>query len=134
MLKLVLVSLGIVLAISAGIGFVFANLIGFWQGFIAAVIIQFVATYGIATFKTSQKEEVQVDEAQQLINLQTVEVACPCTNVVTQSPIFFGLNNEFVCNKCNSKFRVELSYESVLVTEPLNLENAYNFLKSKEQS
>lgn len=133
MLKLITVSLGIVLAISAGVGFVLANFIGFWQGFIATIIVQFIASYGIAFFRTPKVEQVENNEAQQLIDLQTVEIACPCTHVVSRSPIFFGINNEFVCTKCNSKFRVDLSYEPVLVTEPLNVENAYNFLKSKEQ-
>jgi hypothetical protein len=136
MLKVIGVSLGIVLAISTGVGFVFSNLIGFWQGFVAAILIQFIGTYGIASFKTAPNTQLNDDsnELQQLVDLQTVEVICPCTNVVSKSPIFFGINNEFLCNKCNSKFRVDLSYDSVLVTEPLNIENAYNFLKSKEQS
>jgi len=133
MLKLITVSLAIVLAISAGVGFVLANFIGFWQGFIATIIVQFIASYGIAFFRTPKTEQVESNEAQQLLDLQTVEIACPCTHIVSKSPIFFGINNEFVCTKCSSKFRVDLSYESVLVTEPLNIENAYNFLKSKEQ-
>lgn len=135
MMKLVAISLGIVLAISTGVGFVFSDLIGFWQGFVAAVLVQFISTYGIASFKTSRETQFEQaeDNSQRLIDLQTVEIICPCTNVVSKSPVFFGLNNEFLCNKCNSKFRVDLSYDSILVTEPLNIENAYNFLKSKEQ-
>lgn len=135
MMKLIAISLGIVLTISTGVGFVFSDLIGFWQGFVAAVLVQFISTYGIASFKTSKEVQYEQaeDNSQKLIELQTVEIICPCTNVVSKSPIFFGLNNEFLCNKCNSKFRVDLSYDSILVTEPLNLENAYNFLKSKEQ-
>jgi len=133
MLKLITVSLGIVFAISAGVGFVLANFIGFWQGFIATIIAQFIASYGIAFFRTPKVEQADTNEVQQIIDLQTVEIACPCSHIVSKSPIFFGINNEFVCTKCSSKFRVDLSYEPVLVTEPLNIENAYNFLKSKEQ-
>lgn len=135
MIKLLSISLGIVFAVSTGVGFVLKEFIGFWEGFILAVIVQFIASYGIATFKNTSKETVEavVDNSQQLIDLQTVEITCPCGNIVSKSPIFFGLDNGFVCNKCSSKFRVELSYEPVLVTEPLNIENAYNFLKSKEQ-
>ena len=133
MIKLLSISLGIVFTISACVGFVLSDFIGFWEGFVAAILVQFIASYGIATFKTSPKTTEEDDTAQKLIDLQTVEITCPCSNIVSRSPIFIGLDNEFVCNKCNSKFRVDLSYDSILVTEPLNIENAYNFLKSKEQ-
>lgn len=135
MVKLLSISLGIVLIISTGIGFVVKDFLGFWEGFILSVVVQFVASYGMATFKSTSNEDVAiVDQSQQLIDLQTVEIVCPCGSFVTKSPIFFGLDNGFICNKCNSKFRVDLSYESVLITEPLNIENAYDFLRKKELS
>lgn len=135
MVKLLAISLGIVFAVSTGVGFVLSNFIGFWEGFILAILVQFIASYGVATFKRDSTENTEtiIDNSQEFINLQTVDITCPCGNIVSKSPIFFGLENGFICNKCNSKFRVELSHDSVLVTEPLNIENAYNFLKSKEQ-
>lgn len=135
MIRTIAISLGIVLVISLGVGFVCANIIGFWQGFVAAILFQFIGGYCLTTFKAPSANKVEdTSDLEKIIDLQTVDIICPCTNAVTKSPIFFGINNEFVCNKCNSKFKVELSYDSVLVTEPLNIENAYNFLKSKEQS
>lgn len=135
MVKLIAISLGIVVAISLGVGFVFSEIIGFWQGFVAAVLAQFISTYGFATFRTVKNSTVSDSEAQlnQLLELQTIEVTCPCSHVVSKSPVFFNTDNVFTCTKCNSKFKIEPTYDSILLTEPLNIENAYNFLKSKEQ-
>lgn len=126
-MKTILISLLIVFTISIGVGFVVADFIGFWQGAVAACIIQFIAFY----FTTSKPKEEEEPIEDQLIELQTASIACPCGKHIFSAPIFLNSENPFTCEKCGSRFRVEMSYESVVVTEPLNIENVFNHLKDK---
>ena len=129
----ILISLGITIIVSFSMGFVFKSLIGFWEGVVGAFIIQFLAFYVIAIQK---KEDIEptVDIASEIIDLQTVPVACPCGKHVITAPVFFNADNSFTCEKCGSKFKVEVSYDTVLLTEPLNIENVFNQLKDRELS
>jgi Ca2+/Na+ antiporter len=135
MYRTLILSLCIVCIISIGGGFVLSDLIGFWKGVVGITLIQFILGYILTTFKSksrNSREAEFIDNIDHLINLQTVDIICPCGTAVSKSPVFFNQDNEFLCKKCNSKFKVELSYDSILVTEPLNIENAFNFLKQKE--
>ncbi len=140
MYRAIMLSLSIVCIISIGGGFVLSDFIGFWEGFVAITLLQFALAYIITLLKDksqSNKEAAIADIADNIdhiMNLQTVDIICPCGSVVSKSPVFFNKHNEFICNKCNSKFKVELSYDSILITEPLNIENAFNALKQKELS
>lgn len=134
MLKPIIISITITLLLSLGAGFVLKDILGFWQGFVSAVIVQFVASY---IFNILKKEPIITqsdDDASRLIEMQTTLIECPCGRNSFAAPIFLNFENLFLCDKCGSKFRVELNYDSILVTEPLNIENAYNALKSKELS
>jgi len=135
MLKTVCLSILIVLLISFGLGFAAQNVIGFWQGVVLVTIAQFIGFYFYDPNKKSkvleQGEELAFSE---LLSTQTVSVNCPCGQQSMMVPILLNSENIFVCEKCNSKFRVNPVFESVLLTEPLNIANAFAALKNKEQS
>lgn len=140
MYRAIMLSLSIVCIISISGGFVLSDLVGFWKGFVAITLLQFASAYIITLFKDKSQSNKQAaiadiaGDIDHIMNLQTVDIICPCSSVVSKSPVFFNKYNEFICNKCNSKFKVELSYDSILITEPLNIENAFNALKQKERS
>jgi hypothetical protein len=48
--------------------------------------------------------------------------------------VFYNTDNSFLCEKCGSRFKVELNHETVLLTEPLNIANVFTQLKEKELS
>lgn len=129
-MKALLISLGITLLISTGLGFVLKDLIGFWQGFVGAFIAQFLGFYFLS-FKGKDEVEQATSSIEELIELQTMPINCPCGKNVITAPIFFNTNNQFTCEKCSSVFRVEPSFDVVLLTEPVNIENIFNKLKEQ---
>jgi Zn finger protein HypA/HybF involved in hydrogenase expression len=133
MLRLLTFSLGITLLISSGIGFVLKDVIGFWQGFVGAVIAQFLGFYFLSLKKNESKEQ-ETNLSEEIINLQTIPISCPCGKNTFTGPVFYNTENSFLCEKCGSQFKVELNYETVLLTEPLNIANVFNQLKEKELS
>lgn len=133
MVKLLTLSLGITLLVSLGLGFVLADAIGFWQGFVGSIIAQFLGFY-LLSLKGKDNNSNEPDLSQEIINLQTVPISCPCGKNTFTAPIFYNTENSFLCEKCGSRFKVELNYDTVLLTEPLNIANVFNQLKEKELS
>jgi len=134
MLKKICLSVLLVLLISAGIGFSLQNFIGFWQGTVAAFIVQFLFFY----FHNPNKKEEQLIMGEQLayndlLQTQTSTVNCPCGQRSMTVPILLNEENIFTCDKCLSKFRVDVTLESVVLTEPFNLVNVFTSLKEKEK-
>jgi hypothetical protein len=132
MLKKIGISLLLTILISVGIGFVLQSFIGFWQGVTAAIIIHFLIFY---FFNPDKKSQVFIESEQtafdHLLQTQTVNINCPCGQSPINVPILLNADNIFICEKCSSKYRVNTTFESVLLTEPLNIENAFNALKNK---
>lgn len=138
-MRLIVYSLAIVLAISLGVGFIAQDFLGgstagFFRGFIGSIIVQFLVFY-FSAVKSEKKEEINESQLKldEIVSQQTCPVTCPCGKNVITVPIFINQDNAFECEVCKSKFRVEISYESILLTEQVNLNNIFNILKEKEQ-
>jgi len=134
MLKKICLSVLLVVLISTGIGFSLQNFIGFWQGTVATSIVQFLFFY----FYNPNKKEEQLIKGEQLaynelLQTQTSTVNCPCGQKSMTVPILLNEENIFTCDKCLSKFRVDVTLESVVLTEPFNLVNVFTSLKEKEK-
>ena len=134
-IKTILLSLLITIVISTGFGFVFSNTLGFLQGTILAFLTQIILFYVYSLTRQnniSRVEEEHFNILNEIAQRSLVEVACPCG--VKGEPIaFFDLEDtSFTCEKCASKYRVEVVFNPVLLTEPLNLENAFTKIKEKE--
>ena len=134
MFKLIGLPLFITILVSLGIGFVLKDILGFWEGVVGSVIIQFLGFYYLTSIQTKNNKQQEPDIVEEIINLQTVPISCPCGKHTFTAPVFYSADNSFLCEKCGSKFKVELSYETVLLTEPLNIENIFNQLKERELS
>lgn len=135
MIKNICLSLFLTILISSGIGFVFQNIIGFWQGVTAAIIIHFLIFYLFNPEKKSQEYiESEKTAFNELLLTQTTPVSCPCGQSTISVPILLNSENIFTCEKCLSKFRVNVTLDSVLLTEPFNIANTFSGLKSREHS
>jgi hypothetical protein len=133
MLKIIGVSLTITFLVSVGIGFVLKDVIGFWEGFVGSLVAQFLCFYFLSSHN-KKPELFEPNIADEVINLQTIPISCPCGKHTFTAPVFYNTDNSFLCEKCGSRFKVELNYDTVLLTEPLNIENVFNQLKEKELS
>jgi len=114
-----------------------AALLAPWIGFTAGIaggLLVCVAIWLILEFKTQPESTSEMERAfDALIEAQTVPVMCPCGNTVFNTPVFFKHDTVYECAHCKSKFRVELSYDSVLITEPVNLVSVFEALKDKDK-
>lgn len=130
----VLLQLFITVIISLGIGYILSDFIGMLKGFAAGIVLQFIIRYIIDVFKTKPTSSNIEEESilQDVIDAQTVPITCPCGNNTFYTPIFLNKDNIFQCEKCSSKFRAEATIDTILLTEPINLQNAFDYLKQKE--
>lgn len=118
-----------------GIGYALSGIFGFLQGSILAFIIQIIAFYFYNNNKisaTKKIEEEHLSLIESIYENSLVDIVCPCGVENDKVPYFDLVDRVFVCDKCSSKYRVEGIFSSVLLTEPVNLENAFNKIKNKE--
>ena len=66
-----------------------------------------------------------------MIDIQTMSVVCPCGKNAFDSPVFLNHDNAFICEVCRSKFKVTLTPDTVVQTEAINIANIYDSLKEK---
>lgn len=124
----------ITILLALGFGYVVQEFIGgIGRGFVAGLIIQFIL-FMIYRPKKEEPENNEADEAlNAVVDLQTTLVECPCGKNKMYEPIFLNKDNVFTCNACGSKFRVEIAYESILLTEPISLVNVFDNLREREK-
>lgn len=124
----------ITILLALGFGYVVQEFIGgIGRGFVAGLIIQFIL-FMIYRPKKEEPENNEADEAlNAVVDLQTALIECPCGKNKMYEPIFLNKDNIFTCNTCGSKFRVEIAYESILLTEPISLVNVFDNLREREK-
>lgn len=132
-MKQVLISIAITILISLGVGYTLGDFLGgFTKGVCLSLIVQFLYFY----FRKQSSTKDQVNEAelilQEIIDLQTSNVNCPCGKNIMSVPLFINKENIFKCDKCNSSFRVDIEYQPVVITEQVNLNNVFEALRNKE--
>lgn len=130
MARLLIFTLGITLLVSLGVGFVLKDILGFWQGVVGTIIVQFLGSYFLS-LRSNNTNNNKPDLSEEIINLQTIPITCPCSKHTFTAPVFYNTDNVFFCEKCGSRFKVELNYDTILLTEPTNMENIFNQLKEK---
>jgi hypothetical protein len=131
----VLVSLLITVIISIGFGFALSNFLGFLQGTTLVFLLQIILFYVYSLIRQnniSRIEEEHISVINEIAERSLVRVECPCGVKNDSIPYFDVTDAIFTCEKCSSKYRVEVVFNSILLTEPLNLENAFTKIKEKE--
>jgi len=133
---------GIIIAlIGAGavLAFGVSDFIPFWKTFIVVSYLKLLG-FGIYHFRKSSQiktkssndevfaeyetviaEQVEViTEYEKIFDSQLVELPCICGGNTFQGLFSPKLENIVECEKCRNKYRVNVQYDSVLISEPLS--------------
>jgi hypothetical protein len=87
-----------------------------------------------ASWKQIEELEVVLKDYEDIYDRQQWEIPCNCgqnTFVGLFSPY---ADNICECEKCKSKYRITLNYESILMSEPLDNDTIFNSLKTRLES
>jgi hypothetical protein len=127
-------AISITILLALGFGYVVQEFIGgLGRGIVAGFILQFIAFMIWKPAKKDDSLEIAESTLDSIVDLQTTLVECPCGKNSFYEPIFINKENNFTCSVCGSKFRVDITHESILLTEPVSLVNVFNNLKEKEK-
>lgn len=77
---------------------------------------------------TVEQQTEILDEYERIFDSQLVELPCICGGNTFQGLFSPKTENIVTCNKCNNNYRVDIQYEAVLISEPLNVEKTFNEL------
>lgn len=132
------------------LSYVFSGLASFWKVFNILIPVLggiFLWKYEVQ-FKVSKKDDEKdvafqelvgafqeqsdiLDEYEKIFDAQLVEVPCICGETTFQGLFSPKLENIVECEKCNNKYRVTVDYNSVLISEPLDLNQKFDELVGK---
>ncbi len=125
----------ITLLVAIAFAFGLRNIIGFWETLALAIVIQFIIAFVYSSFKISRVDNLTQEfegELQQLLDLSEVTIACPCGNYTFTENVFLNMENTYTCEKCNNDFRIEVSISPTLLTQPVNVNQAFAELTKEE--
>ena len=126
----------ITLIVAIAFAFGLRNIIGFWETLALAIVIQFIIAFVYSSFKISRVDNLTQEfegELQQLLDLSEVTIACPCGNYTFTENVFLNMENTYTCEKCNNDFRIEVSITPTLLTQPVNVNQAFAELTKEEE-
>ena len=127
----------ITLLVAIAFAFGLRNIIGFWETLALAIVIQFIIAFVYSSFKISRVDNLTQEfegELQQLLDLSEVTIACPCGNYTFSENVFLNMENTYTCEKCNNDFRIEVSITPTLLTQPVNVNQAFAELTKEEEA
>jgi len=131
-------SIGITAIISAIVGFALRTLLGFWEIFSLAAVLQFVAffTYNSYQITKTTQNNTEADVAfENLLALSEADIVCPCGNYTVRDYVYAGIENTFKCEKCSNTFKVSITLTPTLVTEPVDINQTFeDLIRSKGTS
>jgi Ca2+/Na+ antiporter len=126
----------ITLLVAIAFAFGLRNIIGFWETLALAIVIQFIIAFVYSSFKINRVDNLTQEfegELQQLLDLSEVTIACPCGNYTFTENVFLNMENTYTCEKCNNDFRIEVSITPTLLTQPVNVNQAFAELTKEEE-
>jgi len=69
-----------------------------------------------------------IEEYEKIFDSQLVELPCVCGGNTFQGLFSPKTENVVECEKCHNKYKVNINYDSVMISEPLNLDKTFNEL------
>lgn len=129
------------LVIAASVSFGLSDLLNFWKSFAIFLAIEATVYYFMFINKeepviedTSEFDKIVAElggmveeqgevikEYEAIFDSQLVELPCNCGGNTFEGLISPKFENIVECEKCESRYRVEVSYNSVLISEPLDI-------------
>ena len=131
-LRSFIITILVAIALALGLRYI----IGFWETLALAIVIQFIIAFVYSSFKISRVDNLTQEfegELQQLLDLSEVTIACPCGNYTFTENVFLNMENTYTCEKCNNDFRIEVSITPTLLTQPVNVNQAFAELTKEEE-
>ena len=125
-------SVVITILVSLGFAFGLKNLLGFWETFSLAIVIQFIVGFIYNSKKINKVQVLTTDfqnELEQLLSLSEAKIPCPCGNYTYTTNLFYNIEETYVCEECGNEFRIEFSATPTLLTQPVYTEQDFNNLK-----
>ena len=121
-------SIIITILVSLGIAFGLRNLLGFWETFALAIVVQFLAAFLYNSSKISRVKELTNDfqnELDQLLSLSEAKIACPCGNYTYTTNLFLNIEETF------KEFRIDFSATPTLLTQPVYTQKEVDLKEGK---
>jgi|TARA_R100000482_G_scaffold111703_1_gene54106 hypothetical protein len=128
-------SVVITILVSLGFAFGLKNLLGFWETFSLAIVIQFIVGFIYNSKKINKVQVLTTDfqnELEQLLSLSEAKIPCPCGNYTYTTNLFYNIEETYVCEECGNEFRIEFSATPTLLTQPVYTEQDFNNLKEEK--
>ena len=69
-----------------------------------------------------------IQEYEKIFDSQLVELPCICGGNTFQGLFSPKTENIVECEKCECKYRVNISYDTVLISEPMNVDETFDKL------
>lgn len=80
-----------------------------------------------------QEQEEVIQEYEQIFDSLSVKLPCICGGNTFEGLFSPNTANEVVCEKCRSKYRVDITYDTVLISEPTDNDQPFEILVGKPQ-
>lgn len=74
------------------------------------------------------EQEQVIKDYESIFDSQLVELPCVCGGNTFQGLFSPKTDNIVECEKCKNRYRVEISYNSVLISEPLDINQTFDNL------
>lgn len=82
------------------------------------------------TQKLDEQDNV-ISEYEKIFDSQLVELPCVCGGNTFQGLFSPNTDNVVQCEKCKQHYKVDINYNTVLISEPLNIEQTFDELVGK---
>jgi hypothetical protein len=133
---IILKSLLITVTLSALIGYGLKNILGFWEAFCIALALQTIISFIFSSLRIT-KEQTIIDtyqaEIDNLADMCTTTIECPCGKQRIEDMLFVGIENMFECELCGSKFKADINITPTLLTEPVDNNKTFDELIKKQK-
>lgn len=94
------------------------------------IVQEFENTLGTQEGIIHEQEEV-IREYEQIFDSLSVKLPCVCGGNTFEGLFSPNTENEVVCEKCKSKYRVDIVYDTVLISEPTDNDQPFEILVGK---
>ena len=78
-----------------------------------------------------EEQESVISEYEKIFDSQLVELPCVCGGNTFQGLFSPNTDNVVQCEKCKQHYKVDINYNTVLISEPLNIEQTFDELVGK---
>lgn len=124
MIKRLVLSILTTAVVSTAIAFGLSTILGFWQTFSLAFILQVISFYYFNNrLITKQQVELEkiLNDRYEILSKNLVQFACPCGQQTFEELIYINAENTFKCEKCDNNITVGVNLIPAIATIPMDI-------------